>query len=112
MPEKSTLLPVRASHLPQGGVEKEFREAALEAVNAASHVRLEGPYDLYNVYLSRGLALEGFTPNLPDYRESVRRRRLIFTRSPRVYWGITFSRGQKWAVAHHRSGFIARLQKG
>ena len=108
------LAPQPPSLLVQGGVLKEFIDAATQAVQVASCRKVPSYLihpgcQFYNIYLTRDMKFEGFTPNLKSNHTALRRRKRIFTISSKVYWAITFNRGRSSAVAHHRSGYRVRL---
>mgnify|MGYP001570769488 CR=1 FL=1 len=108
------------SHIPTGGVPKEFAEAAREAVEAASAIlrqptqklmvmHVPEDYPLTNIYLSRGLVFMGISPALKNPQQAYKRRKRVFSEYNDICWAITFNREKHRAVAEHRVGFRARL---
>lgn len=96
---------------PPGGLLKEFKEAAMDALHEAARWRVDGNEPLYNVYLTSELKLEGLTAHLPNMAIATSKRKKAFMYSSKARWAITFGRYSKQAVVEHCLGFKQTFQR-
>lgn len=100
----------RPDLVPQGGVIKEFTEAATDALHEAARWKPGKPVPGYNIYLDEHLHLVGIDSPL-EWKNLRKAAKQGFAHSTRVRWAVSFMPEAKKATVRHRSGYICHFQK-